>query len=164
MHEEEKYKILTLWFLLTDPWLQALIYIILQISHGRGGTVLEEPAVFPPCQLRMKAIFVFPSNSVPVFFILVRWTEKANFGHRQALEPDAHWELTPGISLGVEQRPKSLRMAQGNSSHGLRRLPNGVSQENQVETMVTQILNNKKSELIFKDKLADNIKIQWIKI
>ena len=51
-------------------------------------------------------------------------------------------------------------MAQGNSSHGLCRLPNGVSQENQVETMVTQILNIKKSELIFKDKLADSIKIQ----
>ena len=130
-------------------------------GHSSWGTRLLGSPLSP---LRTKATFLFPPNSVPVFFILVRWTEKANFGHRQALQPDAHWELTPGISLGVEQRPKSLQMAQGNSSHGLCRLPNGVSQENQVETMVTQILNIKKSELIFKDKLADSIKIQWIKI
>ena len=77
MQEEEKCKTFTLWFLLTNPWLQALIYIILQIPHGRWGTVLEEePAMSPLCQLRMKATFVFPPNSAPVFFIWLLWAEK----------------------------------------------------------------------------------------
>ena len=49
------------------------------IPHGRGSMVLKIGAycVLPHCQLRIKATFLLPPNSVSVFFILLWWAEKA---------------------------------------------------------------------------------------
>ena len=47
--------------------------------RGRGSRVLETGAycVLPRCQLRIKVTFLFPPNSDSVFFIPLRWAEKA---------------------------------------------------------------------------------------
>ena len=47
--------------------------------RGRASRVLETGAycVLPRCQLRIKATFLFPPNSVSIFFIPLWWAEKA---------------------------------------------------------------------------------------
>ena len=78
--QEEEIKILSPLFLIIDSWLQALaLYKPLDSSwlgggHSSWGMSLP---VSPLHQLRIKAIFQFPPNSVSVFFIRLRWAEEA---------------------------------------------------------------------------------------
>ena len=46
---------------------------------GAGAAQLlgHEPTIFPSPLAEIKAIFLFPPNSVSVFFIQLRWAEKA---------------------------------------------------------------------------------------
>ena len=73
-----KIKILSPLVLITDTWLGALmLYKLLDSSWGRG-TVLEAWVYCVPlCWLRVKATFLFPPNSVSVFFCICFSEDKA---------------------------------------------------------------------------------------
>ena len=65
--QEEEDKILTPLFLITDPWLWALVlYKPLDSSWWEKQFLRHEPTVLP---WELKATFLFPPNSVYVFFI-----------------------------------------------------------------------------------------------
>ena len=77
MQEEEEYKIFTPLFLITYPLLRALNDTIPQISHGEGHRSWGRSLLCPPlCQLKIKATFLFPPNSVSMVSIQLQWAEK----------------------------------------------------------------------------------------
>ena len=77
MQEEEEYKIFTPLFLITYPLLRALNDTIPQISHGEGHSSWGRSLLCPPlCQLKIKATFLFPPNSVSMVSIQLQWAEK----------------------------------------------------------------------------------------
>ena len=77
MQEEEEYKIFTPFFLITCPLLRALNDTIPQISHGEGHSSWGRSLLCPPLwQLKIKATFLFPPNSVSMVSIQLQWAEK----------------------------------------------------------------------------------------
>ena len=78
--QEEEYKILTPSLLITDPWLQALIFCKpTDSSWSRGGTALEAWAycVSLSACWELKPPFYFLQTLSPHFFIWIGWAEKA---------------------------------------------------------------------------------------
>ena len=73
--KEEEDKILTPLFLITDPWLWALVlYKPLDSSWCEKQFLRPEPTVLPR---ELKATFLFPPDSVSMFFIRLQGAEKA---------------------------------------------------------------------------------------
>ena len=76
--QEEEIRILSPLFLITNSWLWALALCKPQTPHRVGVQFLRhEPTVFPFLHLSIKPIFLFPPDSVSVFFIWLWWAEKA---------------------------------------------------------------------------------------
>ena len=66
-------------FLVTNSWLRALALHKPLDSPWRGGAVLEAQAYSVPLSTgwEQKAPFLFPPNSLSMYFIRLQWTEKA---------------------------------------------------------------------------------------
>ena len=78
VQKEEEYKILIPLFLISNPWLVALIYIIPQIPLGRRGHSSWGISLrcSPLHWLRIKVTFLFPLNSL-YFFLQLQWAEES---------------------------------------------------------------------------------------
>ena len=82
--QEEEYKILTPLFLITDPWLLALIYIIPQIPHGRRHSSSGR-----------SLLCVIPSSSrglKPPLYFLHAPSPNSLFGFSEHRKPRIWWQ------------------------------------------------------------------------